>query len=111
MSNTPNQANQPKSSSPKTSFTPSHYELHISGRLGPQITVWFEDMTLAVNEEATPPQTIIRGYIIDQAALYGLISRIRDLGLTLLSVNQLDTEEIDRENLTERRADTSIEDD
>ena len=44
--------------------------------------IWFEDMTLAVNDETTPAQTIIKGHIIDQAALFGLINRIRDLGLT-----------------------------
>ena len=71
-------------------FTPSDYEICIEGRLGPHSTAWFEDMTLTVNEEATPPQTIIRGYFVDQAALYGLISRARDLGLTLLSVKRLD---------------------
>lgn len=70
-------------------FTPSDYEICIKGRLGPQTAAWFEDMTLTVNEETIPPQTIIRGYIVDQAALYGLISRARDLGLTLLSVKRL----------------------
>jgi len=70
-------------------FTPSDYEICIEGRLGSQTAAWFEDMTLTVNEETSPPQTIIRGYIIDQAALYGLISRARDLGLTLLSVKRL----------------------
>lgn len=74
-------------------FTPSDYEIRIEGRLGSQTTAWFEDMTLTVNEEATPPQTIIRGHIMDQAALYGLISRIRDLGLTLVSVKRLDEAE------------------
>jgi hypothetical protein len=43
-----------------------------------------------VDESTTPPQTIIKGVIRDQAALYGLISRIRDLGLKLLSVNLLE---------------------
>jgi hypothetical protein len=46
-------------------------------------------MEIAVDETAEPAQTLIKGYMEDQAALYGLISRIRDLGLTLLSVNQI----------------------
>ena len=50
-------------------------------------------MTLTVNEEAIPPQTIIQGYFVDQAALYGLISRARDLGLTLVSVRRIDMDE------------------
>ena len=56
-------------------FTPSDYEICIQGRLGSHTAAWFEDMTLIVNEESIPPQTIIRGYFVDQAALYGLISR------------------------------------
>jgi hypothetical protein len=73
-------------------FTPSDYEICIEGRLGAQTSAWFEDMTLTVNEETTPPQTIIRGHIVDQAALYGLINRARDLGLTLLSVSRHKTD-------------------
>jgi len=74
-------------------FVPSQYEICIEGRLGPHTAAWFEDMTLTVDEETIPPQTIIRGYIVDQAALYGLINRARDLGLTLLSVKCLDEAE------------------
>jgi hypothetical protein len=74
-------------------FTPSDYEICIKGRLGSQSATWFEDMTIIVNEETSPPQTIIQGYIMDQAALYGLISRARDLGLTLLSVKRLNEAE------------------
>ena len=70
-------------------FTPSDYEICIEGRLGSQSVAWFEDMALSFNEETTPTQTIIRGYFVDQAALYGLISRVRDLGLTLISVKRL----------------------
>jgi hypothetical protein len=73
-------------------FTPSDYEICIEGRLGPHSAAWFEDMTLEVDEETTPPQTIICGYFVDQAALYGLIGRARDLGLTLVSVRRIDVE-------------------
>jgi hypothetical protein len=69
------------------------YELRISGRLGHSIKTWFEDMTVTVDESSSPVQTIIQGPMRDQAALYGLISRIRDLGLTLLSVNRVEKEE------------------
>ena len=67
--------------------TPKFYELRVDGRLGRESASWFEDMTLVVDESTSPVQTIIQGPIRDEAALYGLISRIRDLGLTLLSVN------------------------
>jgi len=81
--------NNPKS----LAFTSSDYEICIEGRLGSQTAAWFEDMTLTFNEESIPPKTIIRGYLVDQAALYGLINRARDLGLTLLSVKRLDEAE------------------
>lgn len=69
---------------------PVYYEFRVSGRLSQQGAGWFEGMSLSVDEDTTPPQTIIRGYILDQAALHGLINRIRDLGLTLLSVQRVD---------------------
>ena len=69
------------------------YELRISGRLGEASLTWFEDVTASVDESSSPVQTIIQGPMRDQAALYGLISRIRDLGLTLISVNRLEHKE------------------
>lgn len=78
---------------------PAYYEICVNGRLGLQSTVWFGDMMVTVNEGTTPPQTTIHGYIRDQAALYGLISRARDLGLTLVSVNRIELQEdIERED-------------
>jgi hypothetical protein len=69
------------------------YELRISGRLGDSTQTWFEDMTVTLDESRSPVETVIRGPMRDQAALYGLISRIRDLGLTLISVNRVKEEE------------------
>lgn len=66
----------------------AHYEICIKGRLSQQAAAWFEGMTLTVDESQSPPQTIISGYIRDQTVLYGLISRARDLGLTLESVRR-----------------------
>ena len=69
---------------------PSWYELRVNGRLSEQSALWFEGMEIAVDETLSPVQTSIQGYIADQSALHGLISRIRDLGLTLVSVNQIE---------------------
>jgi hypothetical protein len=69
---------------------PSQYELRVHGRISSQSTSWFEGMDTSVDETRIPVQTIIKGYIEDQAALHGLISRIRDLGLTLVSVNRIE---------------------
>lgn len=72
---------------------PSDYELRVSGRISAHAAAWFEGMTLIVDEATTPPQTIIRSHLVDQAALYGLISRVRDLGLTLLAVARIEGKE------------------
>ncbi len=72
---------------------PAYYEFRVHGRLSEQGALWFEGMDIAVDETAEPIQTIIKGYMEDQAALHGLISRIRDLGLTLISVNRVEQKE------------------
>lgn len=72
---------------------PAYYEFRVLGRLSPQGASWFEEMEIEVDENADPVQTIILGYMMDQAALYGSISRIRDLGLTLISVKRVEREE------------------
>jgi hypothetical protein len=65
--------------------TESLYRICVRGRLSQTGAAWFEEFTLTVDETTSPPQTCLEGSM-DQAALYGLISRIRDLGLTLVSV-------------------------
>ncbi|MFN2195744.1 MAG: hypothetical protein ACK2UW_06430 [Anaerolineales bacterium] len=69
---------------------PTYYEFRVRGRLSQQSTPWFEGMQIEVDDTVTPVQTIIQGFIVDQAALYGLISRIRDLRLTLISVKRVE---------------------
>ena len=71
---------------------PVYYEFRVSGRLSQTGATWFEGMNLTVDEDTTPAQTIIGGYVLDRAALHGLINRIRDMGLTLLSVQRVDGE-------------------
>jgi hypothetical protein len=65
------------------------YEFRVNGRIGQEMHTWFEGMTITVDDTITPPQTFIRGVVRDQSAFYGLISRCRDLGLALISVNQV----------------------
>ena len=66
------------------------YRICVRGRLSQTGAAWFEGFTLTVDETTTPPQTRLEGPVMDQAALHGLISRIRDLGLTLISVQCID---------------------
>jgi hypothetical protein len=66
---------------------PARYELRVQGELEPRWSAWFEG--LQVNSE-DHGETIIAGPVGDQAALHGLLAKIRDLGLPLLSVRRID---------------------
>jgi hypothetical protein len=68
----------------------TEYELRLQGRLSEATLAWFEDLNVSEDRTTSPAQTVITGPMRDQAALYGLIDRIRDLGLTLLSVKRLE---------------------
>ena len=63
---------------------PARYEIRVEGVLGEQWSGWFEG--LQVTSEGTG--TVISGVIRDQPALHGLLNRVRDLGLCLISVRQ-----------------------
>jgi len=60
------------------------YEIRLKGHLGIQWTEWFEGMAISLEENG---ETVLSGPVIDQAALHGLLKKVRDLGLPLLSVN------------------------
>lgn len=62
------------------------YEIRIAGQLEPHWAAWFADMEV---RQTALNQTILYGTITDQSALHGVLEKIRDLGLTLLSVNRL----------------------
>ena len=59
------------------------YEIRVQGRLAERWSAWFDGMDITASDDGS---TIIRGQVADQAALHGLIQRVRDLGLPLLSV-------------------------
>ena len=61
------------------------YEIRLQGRLDPRWATWFEGMTLTDHTDGT---TVIQGLVADQAALHGLLQRLRDLGPPLLSVDR-----------------------
>lgn len=65
---------------------PAHYEIRVAGQLGPEWTDWFGGLTMT---QAPDGDTRLTGVVADQSALYGLLRRVRDLGLTLLAVNQI----------------------
>ena len=65
------------------------YRIWVQGRLSQTGAAWFEGFTLNVDETTSPLQTCLQGLVEDQAALYGLLHRIRDLGLTLIAVQRM----------------------
>ena len=65
------------------------YRICVQGRLSQTGASWFEGFKLTVDETISPLQTCLQGPVEDQAALHGLISRIRDLGLTLITVQRM----------------------
>lgn len=67
---------------------PGHYELRLKGYLDDRWAGWFEGMSITLEDDGN---TLLTGSVIDQAALYGLLKKVRDLGLPLLSVNRTET--------------------
>ncbi|MFM9920429.1 hypothetical protein [Lacisediminihabitans sp. H27-G8] len=65
------------------------YEIRLQGQLDQLWSDWFEGFTLAVDSDGT---TTLTGPVTDQAALHGLLRRIGDLGVTLISLNELHKE-------------------
>ncbi len=73
------------------------YQIEVVGHLDAQKATWFEGLTLTHrHDDAGTPITRITGEIQDQTALHGLLGRIRDLGLPLLSVRRVQYPRTDR---------------
>ncbi len=64
------------------------YEIEVEGYLDDRWSEWFDEMQIT-HHEANVAVTILTGEITDQTALYGLLDKVRDLGLVLLSVKRL----------------------
>jgi hypothetical protein len=63
---------------------PPRYELRVGGHLDEHWSAWFGGLSLTREDDGT---TTLRGEVADQAELHGLIAKVRDLGIPLLSVN------------------------
>jgi hypothetical protein len=66
---------------------PMVYQIRIQGHLGPEWTDWFEGLTITLEVNG---DTLLTGPVVDQAALHGLLKKVRDLGLPLVSISPLE---------------------
>ena len=67
----------------------SVYEIRIKGHLDQHWSAWFDGLTISHNDEGI---TILRGPLADEAALHGVLMKVRDLALLLLSVSREDAD-------------------
>ena len=66
---------------------PVVYQIRLKGHLGSQWTDWFEGLAITLAEEG---ETLLTGPVVDQAALHGLLKKVRDLGMPLVSVSPVE---------------------
>jgi len=82
---------------PKTDPSqPVVYQIRIKGHLSHQWIDWFEGLTITLEEDG---DTLLTGPVVDQAALHGLLKKVRDLGMPLVSVSPLEPGQADVSNV------------
>jgi len=74
-------------------FGAGRYEIRLTGPLDAHWEAWFDGLAVSHENDGT---TVISGHIADQAALHGVLQRIRDLGLPLVSVTRVESDQPDR---------------
>jgi hypothetical protein len=75
---------------------PQIYQLRIKDHLDSRWTAWFEGLSITQDEGG---DSLLTGTVVDQAALHGLLKKVRDLGLTLVSVSPLHPGQVDQSNI------------
>lgn len=74
------------------------YQIRIEGQLGSQWTDWFDGLSITPEADG---RTLLSGPVPDQPALYGLLKKVRNLGMSLVSVNLVDSAQSDAPNVKE----------
>ncbi len=77
-----------KPTSPSDFDQPNIYQIRVKGTLDQQWSDWFDDLVITPDKDGT---TLLTGPVVDDAALHGLLKKVRDSGLRLLSVNCIET--------------------
>jgi hypothetical protein len=75
------------------------YEIRLKGHLDSRWAAWFDGLNLTHDSDGA---TVISGPVVDQAALHGLLQKVRDVGIPLVSVAQIDPDEPDLPTITPR---------
>ena len=65
------------------------YEIRVDGHLGTRWAAWFDGLSVTPEDDGT---TVLRGSVVDQAALHGLLQKLRDVGIPLISLTQVPSE-------------------
>ena len=73
-------------------YEPGLYEIRIKGHLDDRWADWFEGLTITLEDNG---DTLLTGPVVDQAALHGLLRKVRDLGIPLLSINRVEPGQAD----------------
>jgi len=81
-----------KRNSPIDPGQPTVYQIRIKGHLGRDWADWFEGLTISLQDSG---ETLLTGPVVDQAALHGLLKKVRDLGVPLLSVVCITSSQVD----------------
>ena len=81
------------------SSQPMIYQIRVTSHLDSDWTDWFEGLTITLEDNG---DTLLTGLVVDQAALHGLLKKVRDLGMPLISVNQVQVDETHLEKNTKK---------
>lgn len=80
-----------------TPSQPMVYQIRLKGHLGPQWTDWFGGLIITLEENG---DTLLTGPVIDQTALHGVLKKVRDVGMPLVSVSPLESGQADQPGVT-----------
>ena len=82
--------------STKDHYEPGLYEIRVKGHLDDKWAAWFEGLTITLEDNG---DTLLTGPVVDQAALHGLLKKVRDLGMPLVSVSPLEPGQADQSDV------------